>query len=101
VPSGPRLYGPLDEAYGHRRRYTAVYLGELVRSAGLSIELLHHMNRPGVPAWWLANRRPGARISERSLRIYEQVVRVARPLEARISPRFGLSLVCLGKRVTT
>jgi 2-polyprenyl-3-methyl-5-hydroxy-6-metoxy-1,4-benzoquinol methylase len=98
VPAGPKLYGPLDEAYGHRRRYTAGYLSESVRSAGLSVESLHHMNQPGVPAWWLNNRRRGARISERSLRVYEQVVRVARPLEARFRPPFGLSLVCLGRR---
>jgi 2-polyprenyl-3-methyl-5-hydroxy-6-metoxy-1,4-benzoquinol methylase len=95
VPAGPGLYGPLDEAYGHRRRYTKGHLADLVSDAGLEIESLHFLNFPGIGPWWLKNRRPGARVGSRALSAYEQVVRVARPIEERFSPPAGLSLVCI------
>ena len=65
VPAGPAPYGPLDEAYGHRRRYTKDYLAELVGEADLEIESLHFLNFPGIGPWWLKNRRPGARVGSR------------------------------------
>jgi 2-polyprenyl-3-methyl-5-hydroxy-6-metoxy-1,4-benzoquinol methylase len=98
VPAGPRLYGPLDEAYGHRRRYTEGYLSDLVRQAGLGFEALYPINKAGIPAWWLKNLRPGARVGPSSVRAYEEVVRLARPLEDRVTPSFGLSLVCVATR---
>ncbi len=98
VPADPRLYGPLDDAYGHRRRYTEAHLARLVRDAELDFEALYPLNQPGVAAWWLKNRRPGARVGAGSLRAYEHVVRVARPLEERTRPPFGLSLVCVARR---
>lgn len=95
VPAGPSLYGPLDEAYGHRRRYTKSYLADLAAKARLEIESLHFLNFPGIGPWWLKNRRPGARVGSQALSAYEQVVRVARPIEERFRPPAGLSLVCI------
>lgn len=95
VPAIPALYGPLDEAYGHRRRYEAVDLGEQVEAAGLTVKTLRHINAPGIPAWWLKNLRAGARVGPDSLKAYEHVVRIERPIERRVEPRRGLSLVCI------
>ncbi|HVB34261.1 MAG TPA: bifunctional glycosyltransferase/class I SAM-dependent methyltransferase [Patescibacteria group bacterium] len=53
VPQGRWLYGSLDEALGHRLRYSARELEALGSQAGLELENLLHFNRPGVFAWWL------------------------------------------------
>lgn len=98
VPAIPRLFGPLDEAYGHRRRYAKADLGRQVEAAGLQVQELRFMNAPGIGAWWLKNLRAGARVGPGSLRAYERVVRLARPLEARFEPARGLSLVCLATK---
>src|SRR5204863_4821599 len=37
VPAHPRLYGPLDDAYGHYRRYTRHRLHLLFERAGLEV----------------------------------------------------------------
>ena len=56
VPFGPGLYGTLDEALGHCRRYTSEQLSAVAREAGFRVEQVLKFNRPGVPAWWLNGR---------------------------------------------
>ena len=53
VPQGPKLFGTLDEALGHCRRYTEDQLSELAKQAGFKVEEMLKFNRPGTPAWWL------------------------------------------------
>jgi glycosyltransferase involved in cell wall biosynthesis len=56
VPSGPKLYGSLDEVLGHCRRYTADQLAAAARDAGFRVEDILKFNRPGVIGWWLNDR---------------------------------------------
>jgi glycosyltransferase involved in cell wall biosynthesis len=53
VPCGPKLYGTLDEALGHYRRYTEEQLIHSAQQAGFQVEKILKFNRPGAPAWWL------------------------------------------------
>jgi 2-polyprenyl-3-methyl-5-hydroxy-6-metoxy-1,4-benzoquinol methylase len=101
VPAGPRLFGPLDDAYGHWRRYTPPEVRRLVEAGGLEVEELHHLNALGVVPWWLKNRRPGARVGSSSLKAYEALVGAWRPLEERLRPPVGLSVVCVARRPVT
>ena len=56
VPSGPWLFGSLDEALGHYRRYTEDQLIDVAVKAGFRVEQVLKFNRPGVLAWWLNGR---------------------------------------------
>jgi len=56
VPSGPGLYGTLDEVLGHFRRYTREQLVSVAEQAGFRVEQVLKFNRPGVVAWWLNGR---------------------------------------------
>jgi 2-polyprenyl-3-methyl-5-hydroxy-6-metoxy-1,4-benzoquinol methylase len=98
VPAGPRLYGPLDDAYGHWRRYAPDDVRRLVEGAGLEVEELRPLNALGVLPWWVKNRRPGARVGASSLKAYEVLVGAWRPLEERLRPPVGLSVVCVARR---
>jgi SAM-dependent methyltransferase len=98
VPAGPRLYGALDLAYGHRRRYTRGGVERLLAEAGLEVERLESFNLLGVPGWWASNRLRRTGIDQRALRLYEAVVPAARRVEEAVKPQFGLSLVALARR---
>lgn len=100
VPAEPRLFGALDDAYGHWRRYGREELTELVEDVGLELETIRPMNALGIAGWWAKNRRPGARIGAGSLRAYEGLVRAWRPVEDRVRPAIGLSLVCTARKPT-
>jgi len=53
VPSGPELYGTLDEVLGHCRRYTEAQLIAVGQAAGFKLDRVLKFNRTGVIAWWL------------------------------------------------
>jgi 2-polyprenyl-3-methyl-5-hydroxy-6-metoxy-1,4-benzoquinol methylase len=95
VPAGPRLFGALDDAYGHWRRYGEADVRQVVGAAGLRIESLQAINALGIPGWWAKNRRPGARVGPLAIRINDVMLAMWRPIEERLKPPFGLSLVCI------
>jgi 2-polyprenyl-3-methyl-5-hydroxy-6-metoxy-1,4-benzoquinol methylase len=99
VPAGPRLYGALDVAYGHERRYTRAGLRALVEAAGLELLDLRGFNLLAVPGWWWRGRRDtGKRIGRRSLALYDALVPAWRRIEDRLGPPVGLSLVVRARR---
>jgi SAM-dependent methyltransferase len=95
VPAHPRLFGPLDERYGHRRRYTPGRVRWLLESAGLEVGTIRFFNLLGVVGWWYQGHRRSPRISARALRWYERALRAWRPVEKVARPRAGLSLIAL------
>ena len=98
VPANPRLFGALDRLYGHRRRYTDASLRSLLEAAGLEVIEMRPFNLLGVLGW-LANRnRAAPRISPASLRVYELLVLLWRPVEDALRPPWGLSLVAHARR---
>lgn len=94
VPANPRLYGPLDKAYEHFRRYTKPLVRDRVLGAGLELDDLYSFNALGIPGWWVQNRRgPSAEISSGSLKAYEMLLKAWKPIERRWRPPTGLSVV--------
>jgi SAM-dependent methyltransferase len=98
VPAHPRLYSALDGAYGHHRRYTRDRLRGILEGAGLEVLELHPFNLLGVAGWWAKKVARSTQLDTRSLRAYEQMVRLWRPVEERLSPRWGLSLIAVAER---
>jgi glycosyltransferase involved in cell wall biosynthesis len=56
VPALPRLYGSLDQALHHFRRYAKDELAEKLKEAGFLLEEMRFLNRPGVLGWYLNSR---------------------------------------------
>ncbi len=99
APAGPRLYGRLDRAYGHERRYTKAMLRQLVERSGLRLLDLYPFNMLGIPGWWAKNRTGASSLGTRSLAVYETLLPLWRPLERTLRPPWGLSLIAHAERV--
>ncbi len=56
VPCGQWLFGTLDTALGHHRRYSRERLKKVAVSAGFAVEEVLSFNRVGIAAWWLNGR---------------------------------------------
>jgi glycosyltransferase involved in cell wall biosynthesis len=98
VPALPALYGTLDVALGHFRRYAKDALTQLVGDAGFEIETIRYLNRPGVIGWWLNSRLLKRRVlPSGQLRAFKWIMPLLR-LEERRAPSFGLSLLVLARR---
>jgi SAM-dependent methyltransferase len=98
VPAHPFLFGRLDHEFGHFRRYTRPQLRAMIRDAGAELTSLRSFNAFGVPGWWIAGRTERVGIDARSLRVYEALVRVWRPVEELVRPPVGLSLVARARK---
>jgi SAM-dependent methyltransferase len=98
VPAHPRLYSALDTAYGHHRRYTREHLRHILEGAGLRVLDLHSFNLLGVAGWWAKKATRSTHLDPRSLSVYEQLVRAWRPVEERLSPPWGLSLIAIAEK---
>ena len=97
VPSLRALYGTLDEALGHFRRYVPDELSEKLQAAGFRLRHLEYFNLAGVPGWWVAGRVLRRRlIPTGALRWYEALVPLFR-LERLLPWRIGQSLIAIGE----
>lgn len=100
VPARPELYGSLDEAVGHFRRYTRRELEDKLTRAGFTVESIKYRNLVGVLPWIVTGQiLKRDKVGTGSLRLFDRVVfPVARWLEDRIPPSYGLNLVALGMK---
>ena len=97
VPSLRVLYGTLDEALGHFRRYTPKELSAKLTGAGFRVRHLEYFNLAGVPGWWFTGRVLRRRlIPTGALRWYEALVPLFR-LEWLLPWRVGQSLIAIGE----
>jgi len=97
VPALRALYGTMDEALGHFRRYVPAELKAKVVAAGFELRHLEYFNLAGVPGWWFAGRVLRRRvIPGGALRWYEALVPLFR-LEAVLPWRIGQSLIAIGR----
>lgn len=98
VPALPFLYGSLDRALGHYRRYTRRSLRDRFREADLSLRHLEYFNLAGMPGWWLTGRVLRRRlIPAGAMRAYDALVPLFR-CERFLPWRLGQSLIAIGQR---
>jgi 2-polyprenyl-3-methyl-5-hydroxy-6-metoxy-1,4-benzoquinol methylase len=98
VPAVQAVYGPLDAALGHHRRYRKRSLAAAFAAAGLEVRLLKYTNPIGLAAWmynsWIAKSTSH---SARQIRLFESFVAPwALPLERFLPLPIGLSLIAVG-----
>jgi SAM-dependent methyltransferase len=56
VPCGPEIFGSLDTALGHFRRYSRQELQQKMEQAGFRVERILDFNRVSRPAWYVTGR---------------------------------------------
>ncbi|MBK7645177.1 MAG: glycosyltransferase [Planctomycetes bacterium] len=98
VPRGPGLYGTLDEALGHVRRYTRETLRAAMDRNGFEMQELFEFNRVTSPGWWwngkVLRRRNFSRLQ---LKILNLNVWWIRRID-RFLPWGGTSLIAVARR---
>ena len=97
VPAFPSLFGSLDVALGHYRRYTRRTLSAAFDKAGLNLLHMEYFNLGAMPGWWLTGRvLKKDLIPSGSLSIYEKLIPFFR-MEKLLPWRVGQSLIAVGE----
>ena len=95
VPAMPALYGTLDRALLHFRRYEKAALAQLVAEAGFEVSEIRYLNRLGVAGWWLNSRVLKRTVLPKGqLAAFKWLMPLLKREEAH-PPSFGMSLLVL------
>lgn len=99
VPALPALFGSLDEAVGHHRRYTPRALRAVLERHGFDVEHLEWMNVVGIPGWFVNGRLLRRRVvSPLQLRLYDTLAPYLARAESTVRLPVGLGLFCVSRR---
>ena len=97
VPALRALYGSLDRALGHVRRYTSGELRAKLEQTGFALRRLEYFNLAGIPGWWVSGKLLRRDIIPAGpLRLFDALVPVFR-LERFLPWRVGQSLIAIGE----
>ena len=98
VPRGPGLFGALDRAMGHKRRFTPAGARDLFTAHGFTVERVSGFNRAGAPPWWFYSKVLGStRMSKFPLKVFDKTVWIWRRLD-RALPWPALSLIVIASK---
>jgi glycosyltransferase involved in cell wall biosynthesis len=100
VPAHQWLYGSIDRAIDHYRRYEPAGLIAKLKEAGFHVEHTQFFNQLGVAGWWLNGKvLRRTQVPGLQLRLQNLLVPILRA-EAHVPLPFGLSLVAVGRRAS-
>jgi SAM-dependent methyltransferase len=100
VPALPQLFGTLDEAVGHHRRYLPATLRAVLEENGFSVEHLKWMNLVGIPGWFFNSRVLKRRVMPAlQLKLYDAVAPLLAEMESHLRLPLGLSLLVVARAV--
>jgi SAM-dependent methyltransferase len=103
VPAFQFLYGTVDRAIEHYRRYTRSDLLPRMRAAGFEIEAAFYMNVIGMMGWFWNNRiKRTTEENPAQIAIFDGLIAPwAERVERVVAPPFGLSLIAIGRKTQT
>ncbi|MBU8896345.1 SAM-dependent methyltransferase [Corallococcus sp. H22C18031201] len=98
VPALPALFGAIDEAVGHYRRYTPDSLRAVLEGNGFELEKLEWMNLVGLPGWFLNSRILRRRaVPKLQLRVYDALAPLFAQAERNVKLPVGMSLFAVAR----
>lgn len=96
VPHGQEIFGSLDTALGHYRRYAREELQRKMEQAGFRVERILDFNRVSRPAWYVTGRLLKRKtISRFQLRIFDSLVWLWRRIDSLL-PWPPTSIIAIG-----
>jgi SAM-dependent methyltransferase len=98
LPALQTLYGEIDKAIGHYRRYQRAEIEEKLCRAGFHVEKLRFFNTLGIPGWYLNScllKRQA--VPSLQARLNDLLVPLLR-LEANLTLPWGMSMLAVGRK---
>jgi SAM-dependent methyltransferase len=100
VPALPAIFGSLDRAFDHFRRYTKSGLRTSLVAAGFEVETIHYLNLVGVAAWFFSGRvLRRTTLGRGQVRFYDRwIIPFVRRLESVIPVPVGQSILAIARK---
>lgn len=99
VPAFMGLYGSVDQAIGHYRRYHKNDIVSLLREQCLVVEYLRVINFIGALGWWFSGRiLKNSSIDKEKLKIFNNIATFILPIEDLLEPPLGTSILIIARK---
>lgn len=98
VPALQALYGSIDEAIGHHRRYDPASLRRVIEANGFEVDHLEWLNLFGIPGWYLNSRLLRRRsVPGMQVRLYDRLAPLLARAESAFRLPIGMSLLAVAR----
>ena len=98
VPAHSWLYGSMDRAIGHYRRYDKTLMSSKLAQTGFVPLVQKYLNAPGTLGWFVNGRVLRQRVPPSGqLRLFNLLVPFVQAVERRVPPPIGLSLLTVAQ----
>ncbi len=98
VPEGQSVFGTIDEALGHFRRYSEAELKSKLEQAGFEVERILRFNRVSRPAWFVSGRiLKRTSLEWNQMRLYDRFVWLWRRIDGLL-PWRPTSIIGIAKK---
>jgi hypothetical protein len=85
VPHGQEIFGTLDVALGHHRRYSHRELQEKMERVGFNVEKILNFNRISRPGWYVSGRiLKRTTLGATQMALFDQLVWLWRRIDQRL-----------------
>ena len=99
VPVYQALFGSIDEAIHHFRRYTPKEILDKLTRAGFRIVFKRKLNFFGAIGWWISGKLlRRAIVSKRRIILFNRIAPWVLPLEDILEPPIGTSILIVAKK---
>ncbi|MDA0261214.1 MAG: class I SAM-dependent methyltransferase [Proteobacteria bacterium] len=99
VPAGPAVFGNIDRAVGHHRRYARSKLVEVLNRSGFADIDCWHFNALGILGWWVNGKLLGRSMPPADqIKAFDILVPALRRIEQTLRPPIGLSLFAVASK---
>jgi glycosyltransferase involved in cell wall biosynthesis len=99
VPHGQEIFGTLDVALGHYRRYSHQELQEKMERAGFRVEQILDFNRISHPLWYISGKLlKRTTVGAFQMKLFDQLVWLWRRIDARL-PWPPTSIIAIAAKV--
>jgi len=96
VPHGQEIFGSLDVALGHHRRYSHKELRQKMESVGFHVEKMLEFNRISRPGWYVSGKLlKRTTFGAVQMKLFDQMVWLWRRIDARL-PWPPTSIIAIG-----
>lgn len=100
VPAFQALYGSMDAADHHFRRYERKELCNKLQQAGFRIQKIFYMNALGILGWYINGKILKRQIiPEKQLLSYNKIIPIIKKIERIFPPPFGQSLIAIAEKL--
>lgn len=99
IPAHPMLFGDIDQAIGHYRRYTKNNIKKMLQKNKLTIKYLRIINFLGAIGWFMSGKiLHEITVNEKKLRLFDKIAPFILPVEKVIEPPIGTSVLAIAQK---